>query len=133
MEPEPAQIREWLLKARSDWKAAEVALASASDLQAIAAFHCQAIEKLLKAFLVTLPVEPPRTHDLRYLAEYCARHDATFAALALRVGPLTRYAVHVRYPGLPDPTQDDVQAALHLVAEVWDFILPHIPPAARPQ
>lgn len=133
MAPEEAEIRRWLEKARNDVQIAEMALAHLPPITDAGAFHCQqAVEKLLKAFLVSRECEFEKIHDLEVLAEQCAQYDAQFDVLRKRVDPLTLFAVRFRYPGPADPSVEQAQAALAVVREVWDFVVDRLPRDARP-
>jgi HEPN domain-containing protein len=59
MPPEDAEIRRWLVKARHDWSAATKILSPDCQELDVAAFHCQqAVEKTLKAYLVSPHISP---------------------------------------------------------------------------
>ena len=63
--PFPAEALPWLAKADSDLRTAQAALALDPPETETAGFHCQqAVEKCLKALLVTHDVDPPRVHDV---------------------------------------------------------------------
>ncbi len=121
--------REWLVKARHDWRSAEVLNGLAVPLTDTAAFHCQqAAEKILKAYLTYHNRAYERIHDLSLLCQSCSEVDSGFGELTERVSSLTRYAVRFRYPGEENPTTADVEAALVVVGEVWKFALDKLPP-----
>ncbi len=132
MPPESVEVPRWLEKARSDIRTAEIALAQVPPIADTAAFHCQqAVEKLLKAFLVNVGHGFENIHDLRALTNLCAQTDPEFTTLRDRVAPLTAFAVRFRYPGPFDPSVEQVQGALEVVREVWDFVVDRLPPDAR--
>lgn len=133
MPPDADEVRRWLEKAVHDWRTAEAALSHREPVTDTAAFHCQqAVEKVLKAFLVSRNHEFALTHDLRLLVQDCMSFDASFASLLPTVAPLIAYAVRFRYPGPVDPTVEQVQAALATVHEVWRFVLSRLPEDVRP-
>lgn len=133
MPPELADVREWLRKADHDRQAAELMSAAIPALTDTAAFHCQqAVEKLLKAYLVWREHEFEKIHDLEELASLCAQSDGEFQVLIFRIVPLTAYAVRYRYPGPNDPTVEEVGEALGIVHEVRAFVLDRLPPETRP-
>ncbi len=128
MPPELAEVRRWLEKARRDRLMAESGLARTPPVTDAAAFHCQqSVEKTLKAYLVYREHEFERIHDLRELAKACAQYDQAFGELAPVVDPLTPYAVRFRYPGSEDPTVEQIEAAMAVVQEVWDFVANRLP------
>lgn len=133
MPPETVEVRRWVEKADHDRRMAELGLAQSPPLTEAAAFHAQqAVEKLLKAYLVCQRHEFERIQDLGMLAEQCAQHDPAFDTLREQVDPLTPYAVRFRYPGPIDPTVEEVQTAMTVVREVWAFVTDRLPPEARP-
>lgn len=133
MPPELAEVREWLRKADNDRRMAKAGLLLVPPITEAAAFHCQqAVEKLLKAFLIWREEEFEKTHDLRSLIERCGSHDPAFLDHQDTVEPLTAYAIRFRYPGPEDPSTDEVSAALDVVEQVWDFVLARVPDEARP-
>ena len=133
MPPELEEVRQWLKKAYHDRRTAEVGLAQEPPITDTAAFHCQqAVEKLLKAFLVYHEHPFERIHDLRELAGRCSQYDAAFAKIEPIVDRLTPYAVRFRYPGPGDPKAAQIEQALKVAQEVWDFVLERLPPEAKP-
>ena len=86
-------------------------------------FHShQAVEKFLKAYLVTKNIEFGKTHNLEYLLELCAKSDADFQKV--EVGNLTYYAVEVRYPDeFYTPTRSEAVESVELASKVKEFVL----------
>lgn len=133
MPPELAEVREWIRKADHDRRMAELGLAESPAITDAAAFHCQqAVEKLLKGYLIFRQQPFEKIHDLEVLVEQCERLDTTFADLVDAVEPLSPYAVRFRYPGPADPTVDEVRQALDVVANVRRFVLERLPDEVRP-
>lgn len=133
MPPELAEVREWIRKADRDRRMAELGLGESPAITDAAAFHCQqAVEKLLKAYLVFRQQPFEKIHDLEVLVEQCKRSDTTFADLVDGVEPLSPYAVRFRYPGPADPTVDEVRQALDVVGDVRRFVLERLPDEVRP-
>jgi len=126
-------VRSWIEKATNDHRTAKVAMELSRPIADTSAFHCQqAIEKLLKAFLTLKEFEFENIHDLELLAQQCAKLDSDFRPLIERVAPVTAYAVRFRYPGPGDPTVEEVQEALSVVDQVWNFVIAKLPPETRP-
>lgn len=72
MPPELAEVREWIRKADRDRRMAELGLAESPAITDAAAFHCQqAVEKLLKAYLIFRQEPFEKVHDLEVLVEQC--------------------------------------------------------------
>jgi len=133
MPPELQEVQRWLQKADHDRIGAEAAMERDPPVTDVAAFHCQqAVEKLLKAYLVWREQEFGKTHDLRVLVLTCAGFDPSFSELLRNVAPLTAYAVRFRYPGLPDPPANEVRRALEVVEHVQQFVLDRLPAEAHP-
>ncbi len=133
MQPEHAEVRRWLLKARNDRSVAEKIMASDEPERDIAAFHCQqAVEKTLKAYLVSRTIDFEKVHDLGRLLDHCSGTDDRFETLRDAVEPLTIYAVAFRYPGPAEPTRPQVERALEVVQQVWAFASQHLPTEVVP-
>ena len=61
-------------------------------------FHLQqAVEKLLKALLSFVEIDPPRTHDIEVLVELCEQEGIELPKYAKEFPKLTPYAVEFRY------------------------------------
>jgi HEPN domain-containing protein len=123
-ESEPSQeARRWLRYAREDLEAAE---ALVGQPYAAPRHGCwlaqQAAEKALKAILVYLQVDFPRTHDLDRLVRLIPagwqvpREHPDLAAL-------TEWAVEARYPGdWPEATEADALSAAQHARAVWTSV-----------
>jgi HEPN domain-containing protein len=60
-------------------------------------FHAQqAVEKALKAFLISKGDDPPRTHSIEVLLERCHQIDPAFPEYEIR--NLSYFSVEIRYP-----------------------------------
>ncbi|HEV2718596.1 MAG TPA: HEPN domain-containing protein [Thermoanaerobaculia bacterium] len=74
-------------------------------------FHAQqCAEKYMKALLVELDVQPPRTHDLSVLATLIRPFDAVWDELQTALDWLTTLAVEIRYPGARSGAEDAARA-----------------------
>ena len=63
-------INSWLIKAEHDLTTAHLAFNHLPNYKDTIAFHCQqAVEKLLKAYLIHIDVGFRRSHDLIYLLD----------------------------------------------------------------
>jgi HEPN domain-containing protein len=121
-------LNNWLVKAEHDLKAAEHELnrVESDVITDIVCFHCQqAVEKYLKAYLITHKVEFGKTHNLEYILELCAKIDKAFSDLEL--GKLSFYAVEIRYPDeFYLPTLEETRKSFELAGKIKDFVLPRI-------
>ncbi len=95
-------VRGWLSKAESDIKTAGIILANPDrkDLPTdMVCFHCQqAVEKFLKAYLVSHHIQFPNTHILKDLVKKAMAVDSEFEVILEKAERLSPYAVDIRYP-----------------------------------
>jgi HEPN domain-containing protein len=93
------KIKNWLIKAMEDIRTIEheIKFSEEEMVTSTVCFHAQqAVEKLLKAFLVSKNVEFGKTHNLAFLLKLCSDQASEFSKLD--VSKLTFYAIEVRYP-----------------------------------
>ncbi|MCI0585566.1 MAG: HEPN domain-containing protein [Planctomycetes bacterium] len=123
MLPEQAVDR-WRRKAAEELRAAEALLRIGDPPYALVCFHAQqAAEKVLKGWLVSRGLEPPRTHDLLLLALLAADLDPRFREIGELSAPLTPLAVGPRYPGdFPEPGEREALQALERAKAIRDFV-----------
>ena len=121
-------IRQWLSKAERDLKVAEHEMDLAEDemLTDAICFHSQqAVEKFLKAYLISRKIDFSKTHNLEFLVELCSEEDEEFKGL--NVGNLSHYAVGVRYPDDPHiPDIGEAKECFDLAKNIKKFILKKI-------
>lgn len=97
MPPEPGSPADWLRHARSDLSVAR-RTGDPDTLLETLCFHAQqAVEKCLKAVLVSRGIAPPATHNLKTLIEKLPP-DLELPAYVVDAAALTDYAVTARYP-----------------------------------
>ena len=96
----PESVRQWIKKAEGDLRSARLLLAADPPnrtpspflyLWSVAFGSChaqQAVEKYLKAYLVHLGIDPPRTHDLITLFDLIAPHDDRLEPLRESAWPM---------------------------------------------
>lgn len=120
-------IQLWLDKAYNDLKNAEIILASQTERPPLdtVCFHCQqAVEKLLKAFLVYRERSFPYSHNLADIVAICMQVDGTFAIIKAKAETLTPFAVEIRYPDdFYMPTEKEAREAYAIATEIQTFIL----------
>lgn len=93
-------VRQWRIKARSDWTTVEILLGSEQCPADIVCFHCQQfVEKLLKALLTRHGVEAPKTHDVRRLIQLAQPFAPELSRFSDASDVLTVHGVETRYPG----------------------------------
>jgi HEPN domain-containing protein len=107
-----ALVKEWIEKAEQDYESAvSLARKRKRPVPDSVCFHCQqACEKLFKAFMTHLNLNPPKSHDLILLVETIATIDTEFGAVAKYANILNPYAVEFRYPGESATSEDSLEA-----------------------
>ena len=98
----------------------------------VVCFHCQqCAETWLKAFLVSVGRDFPKTHDLPEVLGLCVRHDPEFRGLQQAAVALTPYAVTARYvEAWRDISRDEADQAVQWAVELRDFVLAKLPEGA---
>lgn len=108
------EVGRWLRYAHDDLKVAELILEHGQVPRAACFNAQQCAEKSIKAALVLLQLDFPKSHNLRQLCELLPkgwhfREDPT------TLSSLTVWAVELRYPGdLPEATAEDAREAVDL-------------------
>ncbi len=104
--------RAWFAKGDGDLRSARLLLdAEPPETEAVCFHSQQAAEKYLKGFLARHGEEPPRTHNLTVLIDLESNYDEDLEELYEAGEALNPFAVHVRYPSLPDSPPDESDAA----------------------
>lgn len=120
----PDIVKEWIKYAETDLASANHLLGMHPIPIEIICYHCaQSAEKALKAFLIAKDVEPPRTHDSRFLNRLCSRHDRDFQQLEQACIELTAYATQPRYPFMIEISSNDMKQALLAADKILKFVL----------
>jgi len=129
-----AEVKEWLAKVVLDLRGAQIDLEAKPPLPEDALFHCQqAVEKLLKAFLVWHDQTFRKTHSLEELGRACCAIDARLTPLVDEAVPLTEYAWAFRYPGAaPVPSLEEARVAFELTTRIAGAIRSNLPDEAIP-
>ena len=113
---------QWLERADGDLRIAEATLALDVDTIWGAAFHCQqAQEKMAKAVLIALGIEPPKIHDIEVLAQIVGRWHGALGGQIRDLAVLTTWYFAARYPGgLGDslPSPDQVETTLDKLSKL---------------
>jgi len=124
MNPKPDEVKEWLLIAEDDLTSAQILLNHEPPSLRIACFLCQqAVEKMLKAFLVWKSEPFEKTHNINYILDLCKIYGLEIAFLRDKAEILTSYAVEVRYPGDDiEVTREETEDALSTADTVWKLI-----------
>ena len=82
-------------------------------------FHCQqAIEKFLKAVLISRKIEFRKTHDLEELLQLIEDNNIEKPENSASIGDLAPFAVTFRYDLIDEPSVFDRKTALENVKEI---------------
>ena len=89
----------------------------------IVCFHSQqAVEKMLKCFLVFKEFDPPKIHDLRELLKMCIKFESGFDNFRRETDTLTDYAVLPRYPAELELDETDGETAIKYANKIMDYV-----------
>jgi HEPN domain-containing protein len=118
------EARRWVRYGHEDLVAAEALLKGQVAAPRQACWLAQqAAEKTIKAVLVFLQIDFPKTHDLDALR---ARVPDGWLVKTEQpdLAELTEWAVEARYPGdWPDATEGDARLALQQARGVWSAVI----------
>lgn len=114
-------VRAWLIKGEKDLLFARQAAKLGEDYTDVACFHAQqAAEKTLKAFLVWLEIEFPKTHVLQDLLDLIAQKDSSLENWRGALERMTPFAVETRYPEFSLPSLEETSQAVETAGAVLD-------------
>lgn len=114
-------VERWLAVTEVDRRTALACLADEPALLGSAAFHCQqAVEKLLKGFLVLARKRSRKTHSLSDLGAMAQASFPDIAELIAAAENWSNWAVAYRYPSEegdapPEPDEDELRRALAVI------------------
>ena len=120
-------VKEWIEKAEGDFQTAgrELKAKPRPNYDAVCFHAQQCAEKYLKAVLIQIDVEFPRTHDLVMLLNLALDYESLLGDLKSELGNLTAIGVEVRYPGMCADL-DDATAALRAAEKLRAIIRPKL-------
>ena len=123
----------WFKKAQSDLITATHMFENVHPKELdISCYHSQqAVEKVLKGFLVYNGENPPYTHDLTVLCQRCAEYENTFSDYDDDFIVLSEYAARTRYPDDFEIEVPETAAAINKAYEIYDFTLDFLPELAE--
>jgi HEPN domain-containing protein len=78
--------------------------------------------KILKGFLTSKNVSPPKTHDLTELCELASEQGLNVSDLLDPCYRLFAYAVETRYPGGDDISDSEADLAIQDTIKIYDAI-----------
>jgi HEPN domain-containing protein len=124
-------VERWLKKAEDDRRVAVSCMAMVPPLPGSAAFHCQqAVEKLLKGFLVLAGKRSRKTHSLTQLGALAQPRFPEIAGLVAAAANWSSWAFDFRYPSENPPAEPD-DAELRRALAIIDALAAQLR-AARP-
>lgn len=114
-------VAEWCVKAHSDLKSAQILFKE--DVYDTSCFHSQqAVEKILKAFLIEGDMEIQKTHDLVKLIDDCSKINSSFECLRNSVSKINSYAIDARYPTGHEINKEESLEALNEAERIMDIV-----------
>lgn len=103
-------IKEWLLESDKDFLIAEQSLRAQEPVWDRICFHFhEAVEKALKAMVISAGTSPPRTHELRDLLKLCPDSVRRATKVLGAIGVVESVWPHTRYPSKTEVTKSDAQ------------------------
>jgi len=124
MQPEESFYpADWLRIAEKDLKRVEHLL-TVQDSEAAGFYLQQALEKFLKAFLLSKGWQLQRIHDLEILLNAALAHDPSFESFRSACQKITGFYTVERYPFITEVglTEDDVYTSLEQVDRLVEKI-----------
>ena len=121
-------IAKWVEKADEDLGTAILINSNLPQYKDTIAFHCQqAVEKYIKAWMLSENLEIKKTHDLVYLLELINVKRIVEAEWFEKAEQLDDYGVEVRYPDSTINLSDsDIEDAIRITNEFRAFVIPKL-------
>ena len=118
------RVQDWWMKAQSDLQIATHEMQFDKPAADAVCFHFQqAVEKMLKAWLVWQEIDFPQTHNIEVLLVACEKIDPSFAKLR-SAEMLTPYSVDIRYADdFYFPTLNEIRDASDISRMVESFVI----------
>lgn len=92
------EVKEWFLRAEKDFEEAVFLLRNNRPLEHVALFLHQAVEKCLKAFLISNGWKLEKTHDLVKLLRDTISFDESLEKFIPLMQEMADYYIESRYP-----------------------------------
>ena len=118
----PGSPDDWLRHARSDLELARIEKPENVLLESLCFHAQQAAEKALKAALIFVEVDFPKTHNIRTLLDLFPA-NVDIPEDIEKSAALTSYAVEFRYPGnIESIDEEEYGEAIRLAEAVLDWV-----------
>jgi len=112
-------IGEWISSAQEDVDT--VLILSQVPLLAPTYYHCeQAVEKILKAYIIAKETKLIRTHALDELLKICETHSTDFSKFRKRCEEITTFSA-MRYPPRKKLTEQTIKNTIKDTLEIVNF------------
>ena len=116
-------VKQWFDFANDDLITAKYLLDLHPLKLEIICYHCQqSAEKMLKGFLISKDIDPPKTHDLRLLRRMCGNLADGFNDIEEACIRLTAYGVQPRYPMGMEINESDMRQAIEDADRIMIYI-----------
>jgi len=115
---------DWYDKAKKDMRGAEILFESEAD-NSLVAFHCQqAIEKMLKGYILKNTKQLLEGHSLIFLIRRASRFDEDIRKYTKDCAFVNQFYIETRYPAdIPDEVDEfEVRECLETAKEVLTHI-----------
>ena len=115
---------DWYDKAKKDMRGAEILFESEAD-NSLVAFHCQqAIEKMLKGYILKNTKQLLEGHSLIFLIRRASRFDEDIRKYTKDCAFVNQFYIETRYPAdIPDEVDEfEVRECLETAKEVLSHI-----------
>lgn len=119
------RYRDWIDKSERDIKSAKI-LKEHDCGNDVVAFHCQqAIEKILKAYLIIKGDGVVSGHSLLYLCKLAQGHDVTFNKYIKDCGFANQYYIETRYSADSLLIVSDYEAdeCVKIAEEIYNYVM----------
>ncbi|MCM8832186.1 MAG: HEPN domain-containing protein [Candidatus Omnitrophica bacterium] len=118
------EINEWISKATKDLEEAKFLFDHNRPLEDSAYFVHQAIEKYLKAFLISKDWELEKIHDLVKLIKDASKFDKSFEKFISAMEEITDFYIESRYPvGYEvEYTKEEIEKAIKVAEALQELI-----------
>jgi HEPN domain-containing protein len=114
-------IEKWISLASGDFKVALREFGNDDAVLEAVCFHLQqAVEKILKAYLINEDIAFPKTHNLSLLLHLCSERDSCFRIYEEELALLDDCGVFVRYPDYFETlTRKELEDIIVQVESFW--------------